>query len=179
MARGAINPVWGFRALYLALAVLLVVLRMMPISPLPQALPGPDLLLCITCAWVLRRPAYVPVLLIAFVFLSEDFLLQRPPGLWSVIVLAGTEFLRNRVSLMREVGFAMEWAMVTVVMVAMVALYRLVYAAAFLDEPPLSLVALQLLGSILCYPVVVALSRLTFGLRKAATGEVDAFGRRL
>lgn len=179
MARSLVNPVWGFRALFVAIAVTLVVVRMMPISTMPETIPGPDLLICVACAWVLRRPEYVPAVLIAAVFLFEDFLLMRPPGLWSLVVLAGTEFLRSRVALMREVGLAMEWAMVSVVLVAMVLLYRLAYAAAFLDEPPLSLVAMQLLGSILCYPFVVGLSRLAFGLRKAATGEIDGFGRRL
>lgn len=179
MARVFVNPVWGYRALFAGIAVALVVLRMLPIRTLPVTIPGPDLLTCIACAWVLRRPEYVPAVLIAAVFLFEDFLLMRPPGLWSVIMLAGTEFLRNRVALMRELGLAMEWAMVSVVMVAMVLLYRLVYAAAFLDEPPLTLVGLQMLGSILCYPLVVGLSHAAFGLRKAATGEVDALGRRL
>lgn len=179
MARAFVSPVWSFRALFVAIAIALVVLRMLPIRTLPVTVPGPDLLTCLACAWVLRRPEYVPALLIAGVFLFEDFLLMRPPGLWSLIVLAGTEFLRNRVALMRELGLAMEWAMVSVVMVGMVLVYRLVYAATFLDEPPLALVALQMLGSILCYPFVVGFSRWAFGLRKAATGEVDALGRRL
>jgi rod shape-determining protein MreD len=179
MARALIGPVWGFRALFVAIAIFLMVVRMLPLRTLPVTIPGPDLLTCVACAWVLRRPNYVPALLIAAVFLLEDFLLLRPPGLWAVIVLAGTEFLRSRVGLMRELGLAMEWAMVTVVMVAMVVAYRLIYAAAYLQEPPLTLVALQLLGSILSYPIVVGLSRLAFGLRKAATGEVDALGRRM
>ncbi|MBI1218430.1 MAG: rod shape-determining protein MreD [Rhodobacteraceae bacterium] len=179
MARPVISPRWAFRGLYVAIAVLLVLIRILPIRTLPTTLPGPDLLTCITLVWVLRRPDYVPVLLIAAVFLMEDFLLMRPPGLWAVIVLMGTEFLRSREALTRELGLAMEWAMVSTVMIGMVLVYRLAYAVAFLDEPQLSLVALQLLGSILCYPVVVGLSRALFGLRKAATGEVDALGRRM
>ena len=45
--------------------------------------------------------------------------------------------------------------------------------------PPIALVALQLLGSILAYPVVVALSGLLFGLRKTAPGQTDSLGRRI
>lgn len=179
MAKALIGPVWGYRALFVALAVFLILVRMLPLSTVPVTLPGPDLLMCIACAWVLRRPQYVPAVLIAFVFLLEDFLLLRPPGLWALIMLAGTEFLRSRVALMRELGLAAEWAMVSVVMVSMVLAYRLIDAAAFLDEPPLTLVALRLLGSILAYPFVVGLSRLAFGLRKSATGEVDAMGKRI
>jgi rod shape-determining protein MreD len=38
---------------------------------------------------------------------------------------------------------------------------------------------LQLAITILCYPVVVLVSQLAFGVRKPATGEVDAYGRRI
>ncbi len=178
-SRQLIHPRWKFRALYVGVAVALTVLRLLPIRTLPATIPGPDLLTCVTLAWVLRRPEYVPVVLISAVFLFEDFLLQRPPGLWALVVLMGTEFLRSREAMTREVGLMMEWAIVSVVMVAMTLAYRVAYAVAFIDEPPMALVALQLLGSILCYPMVVGLSRLAFGLRKAAPGEVDALGRRL
>lgn len=178
MARPLLPPSWTYRALFVAIAVALTVFRMLPVSTMPTRLPGPELLTCFACAWVLRRPDYVPALLIALVFLFEGFLLQRPPGLWALIVLGGTEFLRGRVVFMRELGIALEWAMVSVVMVGMVLIYRLAYAVAFIDNPPLSLVALQMLGTILSYPLVVGISRYGFRLRKAATGEVDGFGRR-
>ena len=43
---------------------------------------GPDLLIAFAFAWSLRRPEYVPSLLLALLFLLADLLLQRPPGLW-------------------------------------------------------------------------------------------------
>ena len=69
--------------------------------------------------------------------------------------------------------------MVSVVMIAMWLCYRLVFALVFLPQPSLRLSAMQLAVTIFAYPVVVGLSRLAFGLRKAATGEVDALGRRI
>lgn len=179
MARPLLNPVWTYRALFVAIAIGVTLFRMLPLSTAPARLPGPEVLTCLACAWVLRRPDYVPAFLIALVFLFEDFVLMRPPGLWALIILMGTEFLRGRVVFMRELGLALEWAMVSVVMVAMVLLYRLAYAVAFIDNPPLSLVALQMLGTILSYPLVVGVSRYGLGLRKAAAGEVDRFGRRV
>ena len=59
------------------------------------------------------------------------------------------------------------------------AAYRLAFAIAFLPQPGFGFALLQTLWSVLCYPVVVAASRFAFDLRKPATGEVDAYGRRL
>lgn len=179
MARPLFNPAWTYPALFVTIAVGVTLFRMLPLSTTPTHLPAPEVLTCLACAWVLRRPDYVPAALIALVFLFEDFVLMRPPGLWALIVLMGTEFLRGRVVFMRELGLALEWAMVSIVMVGMVLVYRLAYAVAFIENPPLALVALQMLGTILCYPLVVGVSRYGFGLRKAAAGEVDRFGRRI
>ena len=132
-----------------------------------------------TFAWVLRRPDFVPVWLIALVLLIEDLLLMRPPGLWAGLVVLGAEFLRSRAAFSRELGLLPEWAMVAVVMVLAALAYRLVLALAFLPQVALGQALVQLAITILCYPAVVVLSRLAFGLRKPATGEVDARGRRM
>ena len=64
--------VWAHRGLYAALALALLFLRLLPLGSIAGAWPGPDLLVCLTFAWVLRRPDYTPVLLIAAVLLLED-----------------------------------------------------------------------------------------------------------
>ena len=57
--------------------------------------PAPDLMLALTLAWVVRRPDLLPAPLIAAYFFVEDILMMRPPGLWALIVLGATEFLRR------------------------------------------------------------------------------------
>ena len=170
---------WLYRGLCLALSLGLLFLNLLPLGSLARTLPGPDLLLCLVLAWVLRRPDYLPVLLICVVVLVEDFLLMRPPGLWAGLVILGTEFLRARVDLTRELIFIAEWALVALIMVAVLLGYRLVFLVAFLQQPTFGFALLQTLWSILCYPLVVAVSRFVFHLRKPAMGEVDAYGRRL
>ncbi|AWB49416.1 rod shape-determining protein MreD [Gemmobacter aquarius] len=170
---------WFYRGLFVTLAALLLFIKLLPLGSLAGSWPGPDLLLCLILAWVVRRPDYLPVLLICAVVLIEDFLLMRPPGLWAGVVILGTEFLRVRVGLTRELSFAAEWALVAAVLVAMLLAYRLVFVIAFLPQPAFGFALLQTLWSILCYPFVVAASRFAFDLRKPATGEVDAYGRRL
>lgn len=170
---------WGYRALFLGLALLLLFLRLLPLGNDAGAFPGPDLLLCLILAWVMRRPDYLPIGLIVLVVLVEDLVLMRPPGLWTVLVLLATEFIRSRVALTRELNFVVEWLLVTGLMVGMLLIYRLVFAIALLPQPPFGYSVVQTLWSAVAYPVVVGLSRLVLDLHKPATGETDVYGRRL
>lgn len=170
---------WVFRGLFLALALFLLFVRLLPLEASPGALPGPDLLLCLILAWVIRRPDFLPMPLILLVILIEDLILMRPPGLWTAIVVLATEFLRGRVALTRELNFLVEWMLISGVMLGMMLAYRLVLGLAFVPQPAFGFAAVQVLWSIALYPLVVGLSRLVLDLRKPATGEIDSFGRRL
>lgn len=173
------REIWLLWLVYLAIALSLFFVRLLPIGSEAGGWPGPDVLLCLTLAWVTRRPDQLPVLIVMAVFLLEDFLFMRPPGLWTAVVVAGTEFLRGRSALSRELGFAMEWLLVSGVMIAMLIIYRTISGIAFLPQPGFGLAMVQTLGSILCYPLIVGLSHVALSLRKPATGEVDAMGRPL
>lgn len=179
MAEALRSGVWGWRGLFVATALAVLFVRLLPLGGEAGRWPGPDILLCLACAWVLRRPDYVPVLLVGAVVLLEDMLLMRPPGLWAALVVLGTEFLRSRSGFSRELTFMAEWMMVAVAMTAMTLAFRVGMAVVMLPQPALTLTLVQLAGSILAYPFVVGASRLAFGLRKPATGEVDALGRPL
>lgn len=175
-----IDPVtahrWSYRALFLALGALLLFLRLLPLSTLPARIPGPDLMLCITFAWVLRRPDFVPAVAIVAVFVIEDMLAMRPPGLWALVVLLGSEFLRDRAGAMRGLPFMAEWATVTAVMAIMLLANRLVLALVMVPQTGLGLTLLQLLTTVAAYPLVVAASHLALGLR--APGEIGGMGGR-
>ena len=170
---------WGYRALFLGLALLLLFLRLLPLGAEPGRFPGPDLILCMIMAWVMRRPDYLPVWLIAAVVLAEDLILMRPPGLWTALVVMGSEFVRSRAALTRELNFVVEWLLVTGLMVAMLLAYRLVFALALLPQLPFGFAVVQVLWSALAYPLVVGVSRLVLDLHKPAMGETDDYGRRL
>jgi rod shape-determining protein MreD len=170
---------WIFRGLFLALALFLLFIRLLPLGNAPGALPGPDLLLCLILAWVVRRPDFLPMPLILIVILIEDLILMRPPGLWTAIVILATEFLRGREALTRELNFLVEWMLVSGLMLGMMLAYRLALGLAFVPQAPFGFAVVQVLWSIALYPLVVGLSRLVLDLRKPAMGEVDSFGRRL
>ena len=170
---------WIFRGLFVAVALVLLFLRLLPLGSAPGALPGPDLLVSVILAWIVRRPDFLPMPLILMVILAEDLILMRPPGLWTAIVILATEFLRGRIALTRELSFVVEWLLVSGVMLGMMLVYRLILGLALVPQAPFRFAIVQVLWSIAVYPVVVALSRLALDLRKPATGEVDDFGRRL
>ena len=196
MIDGATREVWLHRVVFVALALLFLFIRLLPLGAGEDAacaadagfcnlkvwlthMPGPDLLLCIIFAWTMRRPDYLPALLIAAVILTEDIVLLRPPGLWTALVVLASEFVRGRVALTRELNFGVEWLLVSALMVAMLLIYRLCFGLVLLPQPPFGFALVQVIWSILCYPVVVFLSRVALDLYKPATGEVDAYGRRL
>ncbi|WGV16152.1 rod shape-determining protein MreD [Fuscovulum ytuae] len=173
------SSVWLYRLVFLGLAAAFLFLKLLPLGSVAGEWPGPDILLCLIFAWVVRRPDFLPVPLIAAVLLLEDLLLMRPPGLWTALVILATEFIRSRAALTRELGFVTEWLLVAGMMAALLISYRLAFAFAFLPQPSFGFALVQTVWSILCYPLVVAASRLAFDLRKPATGEVDAYGKRL
>ena len=79
MARGPLTELWFRRLVFVLVALFLFYLRLLPLASVAGQWPGPDLLLCLIFAWLVRRPDYVPVWLVASVVLVEDMLLQRPP----------------------------------------------------------------------------------------------------
>lgn len=152
-------------------------IRIMPLSVEAGSLPGPDLLMVLCCAWTLRRPDHLPALLIAGTILVEDMLLMRPPGLWTAIMVVGTEFLRSRAAFSRELTLVSEWIMVTVVMLAMMLAYRIVLTVTLLPQPGLGMTLVQFLFSALAYPLVVLALKFGLGVHKPGTGEGDRYGR--
>lgn len=190
------REIWLHRLLFVAMALLIMFWRLLPL-PLAEftdcaadagfchariwlsRMPGPDLLLCVIFAWTMRRPDFLPVLLIAVVVLIEDMLLMRPPGLWTGLVLIASEFVRGRVALTRELNFGVEWLLVSGLMLAMLLIYRLVFSMVMVPQAGFGFALVQVVWSVLCYPVVVFLSRYVLDLHKPATGEVDAYGRRI
>ncbi|MCC5987958.1 MAG: rod shape-determining protein MreD [Pararhodobacter sp.] len=169
----------AFAGLYLLLFAVALFIRLLPLDVTGGMLPMPDLMLCLTMAWVLRRPAHLPAPLIGLAYLAEDLLTLRPPGLWALMVLAGTEFLRRRQAVAREINLALEWALVAGVMLVMVLANRTVLAIVMVPQPPLDLSLLGLGLTVFFYPPVVLVLHFVLRIRKPAPGELDELGRKL
>ncbi|MFC6585378.1 hypothetical protein [Sulfitobacter aestuariivivens] len=71
---------WLMRAAFFVLALVILFFHLLPLETTPRRWAGPDVLLAFACAWCLRRPEYVPSVILALAFLLADLLLQRPPA---------------------------------------------------------------------------------------------------
>ncbi len=140
---------------------------------------APDLLILITLAWVARRPSFAPALMIGAVFLLSDLLFQRPPGLWTALVLILAEILRARSRPMRTLPFWLEWATVSFGIITITMIYRFTLSMVLVPQASLGLTLVQLGATLLSYPVVVLVSYAVFGVSRPAPGEVDALGHRI
>lgn len=170
---------WVMRATYLLLALFMIFLQLLPLNTLPPRFAPPDLLLVLTFIWVARRPDFVPVLSIAAVFLLTDLLFLRPPGLYTALILISTETLRVKSRNLRNSTFTMEWLTVSVVIVGLAMAYRVASSLTALDQAPLWLTSVQLILTLMIYPVIAVLSQLIFGILRPAPGEVDALGHHI
>ena len=168
--RGALH-LWLMQALFAGLAGALVFARLLPLDTAPPGWAGPNLFLALAFAWAVRRPDYVPPLLVAGLALLMDLLFQRPPGLWAALTVLGCETLRRRAPLLRDRTFLADWAAVAGTMVAMTLAYRLVLGLLFVDQAPLGLSLTQLLSTLAAYPAVAAISHFIFRVRKRAPGD--------
>jgi rod shape-determining protein MreD len=167
------SHIWTYRAIFLFVCAVLILGRLLPLGLGESGLPGPDLLLAVTFAWLLRQPAVVPLASIVIVFLLADFLFQRPPGLWTALAVVASESLRRRRLRMTEFPFLVEWGAIAGAVAGMVLAERVILWVLLADLPSLGLSLTQGIVTVLIYPVVVAVSKFLFGLRKLGPADLE------
>ena len=168
----------GYRALFVALCGAVAFVQLLPLDMGPGKMPGPDVLMLLAFSWVIMRPDYVPVFLIAVIFFLSDLLFMRPLGLWTALVVIGSEFLRGRSFTLRDTPFLVEWLLVTGVITGVFIANTLILGLFGVIQPGLGLTLIGLIATILAYPLVVILAGRAVGLRKIVPGEVDQLGHR-
>ncbi|MBV7396273.1 rod shape-determining protein MreD [Mameliella sediminis] len=179
MAENSPARLWSLRAAYGGLALAIFFVHLLPMRIVPPGIAGPDLLTALTFAWALRRPDYVPMLSIAIVMLLADFLFQRPPGLWALLVLLASEWLKLRGRHVRENTFAAEWLTAASALLVITVIYRVALALLIVTPGMLSLWVMQYGMTVAAYPLVAAISYLALGVRRSTPGEYDHTGRPL
>lgn len=165
------SHLWTKRGLYVALAMFVVFLHLLPLDTKPDRLPFPDILIALTYAWVLRRSEYVPILMIAVVMFMADLLLQRPPGLLAALVVLGAAYLHSAATGMRDTGFIGEWTTVGAVITVVFVLNRLILAILSVQQATLGPVVVQVLLTIAIYPVMVLISQSALGVRRKSVAD--------
>lgn len=179
MAESPATRIWLGRAVFLGLALFIMFCQLIPLNAEPSVWAPPELLVGITLAWVARRPDHAPVTLIALVFLLADLLFQRPPGLWTALVVLLTEAMRARSAEFRNMPLMLEWGTVAMGLAAITLANRVVLAVVMTAQAPLAMTVVQMLMTILIYPVIVLLAHAVFGVSRPAPGAVDSLGHRI
>ena len=178
MAETATPHAWTMRICFCALALLIIFFHLIPLDTVPRRWAPPDLLLAFTFAWVVRRPDYLPVILIALVMFMADLMFHRPPGLWALCVVLGAEYLKYRTYTPGETSFASEWATVCIVIIAITLGYRLLLAITLLPLPSLGVSMIQMVLTIFAYPAVILVTQTLMGVRKLAPSDAGTLGGR-
>lgn len=169
---------WMLRGAYVATALLVLFVQLLPLNTTAARWAGPDLVLALTFGFAVRRPEFLPALAVAGVMLLADLLLHRPPGLMALLVLVGTEALKARSRGLRDQNFAVEWMTVGAALLAIVVVQRVVLAVLMVPQAPLGLTLMQAVATLAAYPVVVLTAHLVLGLTKAHPAEIDTERRR-
>lgn len=179
MAEFAPAKVWINRMVFVALAFVIIVVQLVPLDMRPAIWAAPDFLLAATLAWVARRPDYLPVFVIAAIFLMTDLLFQRPPGLWAALVVILTEAIRKRARGIRNMPLALEWGTIAFGIVAITVANRMILAVVVTPQAPLGLTLIQMIATILSYPLVVLVAHVVFGISRPTPGQFDGKGQRI
>lgn len=171
-----LTHLWGMRLTFALVVCIILFFHLLPVSSTSRIWVAPDLLIAFAFAWSLRRPEYVPSIALAVLFLLADLLLQRPPGLWALLALFACEKLKSRSRNLRDSSFASEWMTVCVVLTLLAVIYRLGLLITLIDPPSFGLSFVQLVMTMLSYPIVVAVTHGFLGVRKLAPGDYETSG---
>ena len=172
------SRIWLMRAGFALLTLVILFGQLLPIeTQTPTVWAGVDLLMVFAMAWSVRRPDFVPVILLAVLFLLADLLLQRPPGLWALLMLLACERLKSQAFTLRDAGLPTEYIKVSVLIVGVYVLNRVILGIALVDLPSLGLYLLQMIATLVAYPVAVIVTHVFMGVRKSAPSDIG--GRRL
>lgn len=167
---------WMYRFGFIGLCIFAYFIALLPVDLTKAQWYAPDLIVALSCAWILRRPDYAPVVIVCAALLVADFLYTRPPGLWATICLLGLEFLRRRSRASRDVPFLAEWALIAALLFTQAILYRLALGIFLLPSASLGLVILQQISTLLIYPFVVLFSVVLFKVKRPSSSDADHTG---
>jgi len=167
------------RGAYIVGGFFLTLGALLPFDLSAEGLPRPDILYIITIIYLIRRPEIVPVWAVFLVFFLRDVLTTAPLGLWTFLVLVGTEVVRSNIQAFREYPFLLEWAWVVAIYGGALVAQQVVLTLTLAVTPGALDQLFQALFTAAAYPVIVAVLRFGFGIKRPPPGEYDAWGHRL
>ncbi len=168
------SRLWTMRLAFAFLVLAILFFRLLPLQTDVGGLIWPDFVLGFALAWSVRRPEFVPAVLLAGVFLLSDLLLQRPPGLWAVLALIACEQIKAQSRALRDASIASEFVSVAMWIVGVGIAYQVILALLLVEGTPIGPALIQIAVTVLAYPLAVAITHGAMGVRKAAPNELGS-----
>jgi len=139
--------------IYFCIGLLIIFFQILPLQTIPQTWSGPNVLLVFFAAIVSKRPEFTSSLLIASIFLIEDFFLMRPPGLMSALTVLGFNFLKRKFQNQEVNSFIFGWGNVTTCLTIILLLYYFISVLLFIPSAGIKLTLMELLMTLAIYPI--------------------------
>ena len=138
---------------YFCIGLLIIFFQILPLQTTPQSWSGPNVLLVFFAALVIKRPEFTSSLLIAVVFLIEDFFLMRPPGLMSSLTVLGLYFLKRKFQNQEETSLIFVWGNVAICLTLVLLICYFVSKLLFIPSAGLRLTIMEITVTLAIYPI--------------------------
>ena len=139
--------------LYFCIGLLIIFFQILPLQTTPQSWSGPNVLLVFFAALVIKRPEFTSSLLIAVVFLIEDFFLMRPPGLMSSLTVLGLYILKRKFQNQEDTSLVFVWGNVAICLTLILLICYFVLKLLFIPSAGLRLTIMEITVTLAIYPI--------------------------
>ena len=163
--------------MFVTFSFLVIFIHLLHVSLLPSSATWPNFMILTAFALVMRRPDYLPFWLVGITFLFTDFLLSKPLGLETFLVLIGTQSVRRNQIWFREMNFVLEWATVAMMLFGLVVLREFMFFLTLAEGTPFLTWLSQLSMTILAYPIMVWVVNVLFWTWKSDVNPSMLMGR--
>ena len=144
---------FAHQVVYFCIGLFIVFFQILPLQTIPQTWSGPNVLLVFFAVIVSKRPEFTSSVLIASIFLIEDFFLMRPPGLMSSLTVLGFYFLKRKFQNQEVNSFISCWGRVTTCLTIILLLYYFISVLLFIPSAGFKLTLMELIVTLALYPV--------------------------
>lgn len=142
-------------AAMLAMGAAALFLEAAPLGLAADARPSPDLVFLVIAFWSLRRPEIATLLAVYALGLARDLLTDTPAGIGALSLVLASGYLKSMGPVLARWRFVAEWFVVSMALLAVLALQWLTVLVLLAHPPYLYDLGLQWLISAAIYPVLV------------------------
>jgi len=170
---------WLRKLALIVFAAFLVFYKLIPFTHVPSFYPSPDIMFCIFCALIIRRPEMVPYWMVVLIYFGFDVFLMKPLGVWTASILVATEVLRANRDAFRENLFLYEWFYASLIFFLALMGNRMILAISLVPTPPMLTLFWEFIFTVMIYPIIIFIITYILRIQKPALGTFGFKGQKL